>query len=164
MFAGVPGAGTANDCLNAGIGWLALALAVAVHRHDRSGWRGEAATLAAAVGALVLTWGSWLVITETTGYVLAGLVSTLGLSAIGLWLTLAHSASGQDGVLGRGAPRLGLVTGMLMALGAIALPGAVQGVDDLATAPWHVHVGQAPAWLGAYVLLPTWCLRLVRRR
>lgn len=164
MFAGLSRAGTVNDYLNGGMGWLALALAVAVRRHDRSGRRGDVATLAAAVGALLLTWGSWLVITESTGYVRAGLVSTQGLSAIGLGLVLAHQGPGSDGVLARAPATLGLVTGALLALGAFALPGALQGIDDLAAAPWHVHVGQAAAWLGAYVLLPVWCLRLARRR
>jgi hypothetical protein len=82
-------------------------------------------------------------------------------------MLLAHAASGPAGVLRRGPARLGRLTGALMAVGVLALPGVLSGVDDLAEAPWHSVVAEAIAWLGAYVLLPTWCLRLAgppRRR
>lgn len=150
MFAGVPGAGTLNDHLNAAIGWLALAVAVLVRRRDASGWGGDVATVAAAAGAVLMTWGSWLVITDTTGYVLAGLVSTLGLAAIGAWLLLVQKEAG------RGAGRLAVATGAVMASGVLALPGVLQRIDDYSGAPWHVYVAGV-GWLGAYVLLPAWC-------
>jgi hypothetical protein len=156
MFAGVPRAGTTNDYLNGALGWAALAVAVLVRRRNPSGWSGDVATVAAAVGAVLMTWGSWLVITETTGYVLAGLVSALGLSSIGTWLLLAHRATGL------GAGRLGRAAGAVMASGILALPGALEGVDDYSGAPWHVYVAGV-AWLGAYLLLPAWCARLARR-
>jgi hypothetical protein len=44
----------------------------------------------------------------------------------------------------------------------LALPGLLAGVDDLADARWHSHLGEAGAWLGAYVLLPVWSVRLAR--
>jgi hypothetical protein len=157
MFGGVPGAGTLNDYLNAAIGWLALAVAVLVRRRDASGWGGDVATVAAAAGAVLMTWGSWLVITDTTGYVLAGLVSTLGLSAIGSWLLLVHTKN-RDGT-----PTLGRAAGAVMATGVLALPGVLQGIDDYSGAPWHVYAAGV-AWLGAYALLPAWCARLARAR
>ena len=127
-----------------------------VRRRNPSGWSGDVAVLAAAVGAVLMTWGSWLVITDTTGYVLAGLVSALGLSAIGTWLLLVHQRTGG------GAATLGRATGAVMASGLLALPGVLQGVDDHSGAPWHVYVA-GMSWLGAYVLLPAWCARLAKR-
>jgi hypothetical protein len=50
-----------------------------------------------------------------------------------------------------------------MGLGVLALPGAVAGVDDIATAPWHALVSGV-AWLGLYLLYPWWCLRLTAGR
>jgi hypothetical protein len=166
MFAGVEPLGTVNDYLNGAIGWLALALALRVRRRHRGGPAGDAAVVAAAAGAVGLSWGSWLVITGTTGYYLAGLVSTLGIAAIGLWLLLAGAASGRSGVLGpRGVRgRLARVTGWLMVTGVLALPGVLSGVDDLGAAPWHSVVAEACAWLGVYVLLPIWCAGLRRPR
>ena len=154
MFAGVPGAGTVNDCLNGALGWLALGLAVLVRREYSPDRRGDLGIAAAALGALLMTWGSWLVITDTTGYVLAGLASTLGVAAIGTWLLLVRKATG------RGAGRLGLAAGAVLVSGVLALPGVLQGVDAYSGAPWHVYVAGV-AWLGAYVLLPAWC-RLLR--
>jgi hypothetical protein len=156
--------GAVNDYANAATGWIALSLAILLRMTDGGGWAADGAVLAAGAGALGLTWGTYLVVTSTTGYYLAGLVSTLGLAALGLWLLLAHAASGHTGVLGRGPARLGRVTGFLMAFGVLAVPGVVAGVDDLATAPWHSVVALGCAWLGAYILLPIWCLQLGRVR
>jgi hypothetical protein len=170
MFAGVEPLGTVNDYLNGAIGWLALALAVLVRRRHRGGPLGDAAVLAAAAGAVGMSWGSWLVITGTTGYYLAGLVSTVGIAAIGLWLLLAGAASGRAGAAGAGPVRLvtlgrpGRVTGWLMLAGILALPGVLSGVVDLGAAPWHSVVAEACAWIGLYVLLPMWCAGLRRRR
>ena len=154
--------GTVNDLANAGIGWLALVLAVLVRRADRHGWQGDAAVLAAAAGAVGMTWGSWLVVTDRTGFYLAGLVSTLGLAAIGLWMLLAQAASARTAVLRRGPARLGRVVGWLLTGGVLALPGVLAGVDDFGGAQWHSHVAEASAWFGAYVLLPVWTARLAR--
>ncbi|WP_353508138.1 hypothetical protein [Intrasporangium sp.] len=153
MYAGVPAAGMVNDWLNGAFGWLALGLAMLVWREQSSGWRGDLGLLAAALGALLMTWGSWLVITDTTGYVLAGLVSTLGVAAIGAWLLLVQKAPRP------GAGRLGLAAGAVMVSGVLALPGVLQGTDDYSGAPWHVYVAGV-AWVGAYVLLPAWCRAL----
>ncbi|HET6666916.1 MAG TPA: hypothetical protein VFG98_06500 [Intrasporangium sp.] len=150
MYAGVPGAGTVNDWLNGALGWLALALAVLVRREESPDWRDDLGIVAAALGALLMSWGSWLVITDTTGYVLAGLVSTLGLAAIGAWLLLVQKEAG------RGAGRLAVATGAVMVSGVLALPGVLQRIDDYSGAPWHVYVAGV-GWLGAYVLLPAWC-------
>ncbi|MBC9820801.1 hypothetical protein [Terrabacter sp. MAHUQ-38] len=154
--------GTVNDLANAGIGWLALVLAALVRGADHEGRQADGAVLAAAAGAVGLTWGSYLVITETTGFYLAGLVSTLGLASLGGWMLLAHRASGAVGLLGTGPERLGRVVGWLLAGGVLALPGVLAGVDDIADAQWHSYLAQASAWLGAYVLLPVWSLRVAR--
>lgn len=154
--------GTVNDWANALAGCWALLLAVLVRREDDGGWPANAAVGAAAAGAVGLTWGTWLVVTETTGFYLAGLVSTLGLASLGAWMLLAHRASGADGLLGAGPARLGRVVGWLMVGGLLALPGALAGVDDFADARWHSYLAEASAWLGAYVLLPVWSVRLAR--
>jgi hypothetical protein len=154
--------GTVNDWANALVGWWVLLLAVLVRREDGGGWPANAAVGAATAGAVGLTWGTWLVVTDTTGFYLAGLVSTLGLAGVGAWMVLAHKASGAVGLLGTGPAQLGRVVGWLLVGGALALPGVLTGVDDFAEAQWHSYVAQASAWLGAYVLLPAWSVRLAR--
>lgn len=172
MFAGVTPLGKVNDVLNAALGGLALTLAVAAHRAARQDGRrtgpfelaGLAGLASAAAGAVVLTWGTWLVVTDTTGWVLAGLVSTVGLTGVGGWLLLALRPGGHAEVFGVGAGTLGRVTGLAMVLGVLALPSALRGVDEQAAVPLYGVVGQGVAWLGAYVLLPVWCRQVVVTR
>lgn len=153
--------GGANDLANGAVGWLTLALALVVHRATDRSTLGDAAVVAAALAALGLTWGSWLAISETTGYYLAGLVSTLGVAAVGAWLLLAHGASADTGVLVHRPSRLGRLAGAVMTVGVLALPGVLAGVDDQATAPWHALTSGA-AWFGLYLLYPAWCAWLAR--
>lgn len=162
FFLGLAPFGGLNDSANAVVGWLTLALAVLVRRTAPRSRAGEAGVAMAAVGALLMTWGSWLVLTDTTGYYLAGLVSTLGVGAIGAWLLLAHRAPDSTGLLERGPARLGRLAGAVMMVGILALPGALAGVDDLAAAPWHA-LTSGISWLGLYLLYPWWCTRVAGR-
>jgi hypothetical protein len=155
--------GTVNDWANALVGWWVLLLAVLVRSVEGDGWPANGAVTAAVAGAVGLTWGTWLVVTDTTGFYLAGLVSTLGLAGLGAWMLLAHTASGAVGLLRRGPARLGRVVGWLLVGGVLAVPGVLAGMDDFSDAQWHSYVAEASAWLGAYVLLPVWCVRLARQ-
>ena len=163
LYAGVDAFGRANDVANAVVGWLTLALAVTVRRAVGRGWLGVLPVAPAAAGALLMTWGSWLVLTDTTGYYLAGLVSALGVAAAGGWLLLAVADLERAGLLSRGGARLGRVVGAVMGVGVLALPGVVAGVDDIGTSPWHALLSGV-SWLGLYLLYPWWCLRLTAAR
>ena len=162
MFASVEPLGTVNDFLNAVVGWLVLAMALVVRRTQGPGLLAGAAVAAGALAAALLTWGTYLVVSGTTGYYRAGLVSSLGLAATGAWLLLAHAASGGSGLLDDGPARLGRVTGWFMAGGVLVVPSLVAGADDLASAPWHAWLAEGCAWLGLFVLLPVWSGRLRR--
>src|SRR5262245_57439497 len=87
--------GTVNDYANAAVGWLTLVLAAVVRRAEGAegaGWAADLAVVAVVAAAVGMTWGTYLVVTGSTGYYLAGLVSTLGIAAVGAWLLLAHAA------------------------------------------------------------------------
>ncbi len=137
--------GTVNDLLNAVLAVLSAVLA----------WRLSGLgplTYIAFVGAVIALVGSALVISETTGFFLAGLVSSLGFSLIGLWL-LAYAWSMGDGVL----RWLGLAAGALMTLGVLVIPGIVMRLDDMDKAPAWIWVGFV-SWLGIYVAYPAWAI------
>jgi hypothetical protein len=111
---------------------------------------------AAVAGAALTVVGSTLVVSGTTGFFLAGLVSSVGFAGIGGWLvTLAR------GDAARAWPRrlrsLGVLAGGLMALGIVAVPGIVLRLDDLATAPWWIWVAEL-GWLGIYLAYPAWAI------
>jgi hypothetical protein len=53
------------------------------------------------------------------------------------------------------------VTGSVMSVGVLALPGILSRVDDPATAPWYVNAALV-SWLGTYALFPVWCFWFAR--
>lgn len=160
--------GTINDLGNAttGVlsGWLAWRL-----RGQLSGPAGDIAVGAALVGAAITVVGSALVVSGTTGFLFAGLVSSVGFAGIGAWLVIVNRSAGSVAAWPRRLRRLGIVGGGLMAVGIVTAPGIPLGLDDMVTAPVWVWIGFL-GWLGTYVIYPAWAIwmgtvqtRLVRR-
>ena len=100
--------------------------------------------------------GSYLVMTNTTGYFFAGLVSAAGFALIGSWLLVL----GRAGVVP--APLLAQITGAVMALGLVIVPGILWGLDDLDAAPWWILAAETSSWAGTSLLLPLWALDCAR--
>jgi hypothetical protein len=150
--------GTINDIGNATVGLLSAAVAWRLRGYVPSR-AGNLAVAAATVGAAVTVAGSALVISGTTGFLLAGLVSSVGFAGIGVWLIWANRRTAQ--VLGwpHALRSLGVVGGSLMALGLVVVPGILLRLDDMATAPWWVWLGFV-GWLGTYVVYPAWAIWL----
>ena len=150
--------GTISDIGNAttGVlcGWLAWRL-----RRQGEGRAMDAAVAAALVGAAITVVGSALVVSGTTGFFFAGLVSSIGFASIGAWLVAANLSQGEAGAWPRGLRRVGVVAGALMAVGVVMVPGVLLGLDDMATAPTWVWIGYL-GWLGVYVVLPAWAIWL----
>jgi hypothetical protein len=159
--------GLLNDLGNGVVGVLSAALAASLARGTdrrsdrRSGTRANAAVAAAAVGGAITIAGSALVVSGTTGFVLAGLVSSVGFACIGLWLADRSRAMARQPDVPRSLVKLGMVAGLTMATGFVAIPGIVLRLDDMATLPgwaWLAFVG----WLGTFVLYPVWAIALSR--
>jgi hypothetical protein len=148
--------GTINDVSNAATGVLGAALAWRLRRRVQHS-AAKPALAAAIAGAGLTVAGSALVISGATGFVLAGLVSSVGFAGIGTWLLLA-SRRGDTHAKVVPARRLGIAAGALMALGIVGAPGIALRIDDFAGAPWWVFIGLT-GWLGTYVAFPIWALR-----
>jgi|GEM_PF-708622 len=153
--------GLINDVANGLIGLLSLALAWLWVRNRRSGLS-TLAIAAAALGAIVMILGSFLVIFNITGWYLAGLVSTVGSSFIGIWLLIANRLHRRAPELPRGLIMLGITAAIFMIIGWLATAGVIARIDDSQLAPWYVNAGLAN-WMGTYLLYPVWCLWLSRR-
>jgi len=146
--------GRLNDLGNATLAILSGVLAYVERRHVH-----PLATGVAVVGAAVAVAGSGLVISGTTGFFLAGLVSTAGFAGVGAWLV----ALARAGRAGRGWVRgLAMLAGALMVVGIASAPGIVLRLDDMATAPGWIWIGMV-GWLGIFVLYPIWALLAGRR-
>lgn len=152
--------GTINDVGN---GMLAVLSAVLAWSLRQSGRAASTAVAIAGVGAAVAVIGSALVLSDTTGYYLAGLVSAAGFALIGAWLfAFNRSMAAADHERSAGhLPLLGMVTGAVMLLGLVGLPGIATGVDDMDNAPAYTFVAGI-SWLGTYLLFPAWALLLSR--
>ena len=149
--------GTMNDLANAGIGLLSASLAWRL-RGELSGRSARAAIGAAFVGACLTVAGSSLVVSGTTGFFFASLVSSVGFAGIGAWL-LALNSSDRATARPRAFRTLGLVAGGLMALGVAVAPGISLGLDDMGTAPGWVWIGFLGR-LGTFVAYPAWAIWL----
>lgn len=106
--------------------------------------------------------GMFSLMSGATGFLLAGLVSTIGFGFIGIWLALVAWSPTADywSTLLRGLARVAAVA--LVLGGLAAVPGALMRIDSFDDAPgwlWLFSVG----WLGTYVLLPVVALGLGRR-
>jgi len=153
--------GLINDVANGLIGLLSLALAWLWVRNRRSGLS-TLAIAAAALGAIVMILGSLLVIFSITGWFLAGLVSTVGSSFIGIWLLIANRLHRRAPELPRGLIMLGIAAAIFMIIGWLAIAGVIARIDNSQLAPWYVNAGLLN-WMGTYLLYPVWCLWLSRR-
>ena len=151
LYLGADAFGPINDVGNAVLGLLSAALA----------WRcqqaGRAFVVIAAIGAAITVVGSVLVLTDATGFFLAGLVSSLGFALIGVWLVAVNRTS--EDIWTHRLRRAGLVAGVVMLLGFVSAPGIALGLDDLDTAPGWTYLGGF-GWAGTYLLFPLWSLRL----
>lgn len=154
--------GTLNDIGNAATGMLSAALVWRL-RSTLDGRAGDLAVGAGIAGGAVTVVGSALVVTGTTGWFLAGLVSSVGFAGIGAFVTvLSRRGTGQVAEWPSRLRWLGMLAGSIMSIGILSLPGIALRLDDPATAPWWAWIGIL-GWLGTYVLYPAWALWLSRQ-
>jgi len=154
--AGVEPFGPINDIGIAVSGALAGAVAWRLREHA-----GGPATALAIGGAATVVAGSSLVVSGTTGWLLAGFVGAAGYGLLGPSVALASRGLGREGRVPRRLSRFGEVVGWAMTLGLAAFAPVVMRVDDAATAPgwtWLTFTGEA----AALVLYPIWAIWLGR--
>jgi len=150
--------GAINDVGNAATGVLSAVLAWRLRRH-LAGRVGDLAVGTAVVGAGITVVGSALVMSEATGFFLAGLVSSVGFAGIGAWLVTINRSNAQAVSWPRRLRSLGVLAGALMALGVVMVPGILLRYDDMETAPGWIWIGEL-GWLGIYLAYPAWAMWL----
>jgi hypothetical protein len=150
--------GTLNDFGNGATGVLSAWLAWRL-RHEISGRTRVLALRSAIVGAALTVVGSALVVSGTTGFFFAGLVSSVGFAGIGAWLVVLNQSVDESVAWPRRLRTLGVAAGALMVAGVVAAPGILLRLDDMATAPawvWIAFLG----WAGTFIAYPAWAIWL----
>ena len=149
--------GSINDVGNGAFavlaGWVAWSF---------RGRTGIPAAATALAGAAIAVGGSWLVLSGSSGWLLAGFVSSVGFGLIGPSMYLAARSLAAEGVISRGLGRLGLAAGAITIVGLTGIVPAVMRLDNDATAPgwvWVAFVG----WVGTFVVYPVWSIVIGRR-
>ncbi len=155
--------GLLNDVCNGVEAILSVVLAWALYPLYRaqSPLSSRYALIAAWVGALIATTGSALIIFDFTGWYLAGLYTMVGYALVGMWLFGLNLAALRGFPWPRRLAQLGLLTAACIAIGFLAGPGILGGLDDADAAPWFVNLGLLGS-LGWMFLYPFWCLWLGR--
>lgn len=155
--------GTLNDVCNGVEALLSAVLAWSLYPWLRShaSRLSRFTLIAASAGALIAVIGSALIIRDITGWYLAGLYTMFGYALFGVWLFALNWAALRSLWLQRRLAQLGMLTAVCMAIGFLAGPGILGGVDDTGAAPWYVNLGLLGS-LGWMVLYPSWCFRLGR--
>jgi len=148
--------GTLNDIGNGTLGVLSGVLAATTLSRRRGSAVETAAVASAVVGAAFAVAGSALVISGTTGFFLAGLVSSVGFALIGAWLVAVNWSAGSER-WPRTLRALGVTAGVTMLFGVVMVPGIAMQLDDMASAPTWIWIGFV-GWIGTFVLYPAWGL------
>lgn len=151
--------GAINDATIGLVGLLTSLLAIVLERRGGAARStiGTVASGLAAVGGAIVVLGLALVISGATGFLLAGLVEGLGFALIGLWLIVLNRSMAATSRWPSRLRSLGMVAGIVMAIGIVMIPGIAMGIDDMDTAPGWVWIGFV-GWLGIFFLYPLWSI------
>jgi hypothetical protein len=156
--------GTLNDIAIGLTAVLSVVLIVLLYprHHTQSPLLSQAVLVISLFGAILVLVGMALSISGLKGWFLSGLYMAAGYAMIGLWLLgLSYSAS-QDNSLSHSLVIFGLVSGLILALGLVTIPGIFRGLD---TKEYELTVFNSIWWassLGYLVLYPIWTILLGR--
>ena len=150
--------GTINDIGNAATGVLSAGLAWRLRRQI-PGRAGDVAVGAAIAGAGLTVAGSTLVVSGTTGFFLAGLVSSVGFAGIGTWLVIVEPERRRGGGV---TPTASVARHRRRCADG---PGHQRGAGHRPWARRHgdrarVGVDRTLGWLGIFVVYPAWAFWL----
>lgn len=156
--------GTLNDIC---IGLMAILSVVLVWMlypgyHAQSPLLSQVALVIAMFGALLVIVGSVLAISGRTGWFLSGLYMAAGNAMLGLWLLGLNYSALQGNHFPQSLVIFGLISGVILALGLVTIPGIFRGID---TQEYELTIFNYIWWassLGYLALYPIWCILLGR--
>jgi hypothetical protein len=156
--------GTMNDfCIGiAAIMSLVLVWMLSPKLHAQSPLLSRIAFVIAAIGAVLVLVGSALAIFGVKGWFLSGLYMAGGNAMIGLWLLALSYSIVKYGYLPHGLGIFGVSSGVILALGLVAIPGIFRGID---ASEYEISIFNLIWWassIGYLAVYPVWCVLLGR--
>jgi len=156
--------GTINDYC---IGLTAILSVVLVwmlypQHHALSPILSQVLLVVALIGAIVAVVGVVLTISGKTGFYLSGMYMAAGNALIGLWLLGINHSALSGNPWSHNLAILGLVSGVFLALGLVAIPGIFRGIDTKEYVFSTYNMIWGTSFLGSFVLYPIWCILLGR--
>jgi hypothetical protein len=156
--------GTLNDIC---IGLTAISSVVLVWvlypaHHAQSPLLSQVVLVIAMIGALLVMVGSVLALTGVRGWFLSGLYMAAGNALIGLWLLGLNYSALRGSPFPQSLVIFGLISGVILALGLVTIPGIFRGID---TQEYELTLVNSIWWissLGYLALYPIWCILLGR--
>ncbi len=156
--------GSVNDVCIGLAAVLSVMLAFTLHTrlHGQSLLLSRIALIIATIGSILVLVGSVLAISGARGWFLSGLYMAAGNALIGLWLVTVSYIAMKGKALPQGIYTLGIIVGIIMALGVVTFPGIIRGSDPT---EYKVTVINSIWWLSSIAYLsvyPVWCILLGR--
>jgi hypothetical protein len=152
--------GSLNDGINALASILAAVLASVLYAalQKQTSPRSLIVLIGTWLGAIAVTFGSWLIMTGRSDVELSSYYFFLGNGLIGIWLWVVNRIAGKRGAWPRNLARLGMIASGFMMIGLLGLYGILLGLDGDEYSPLQLITGIS--YLGTAFLYPAWCLRL----
>ena len=122
----------------------------------------QVALVIAICGALLVLVGTALAISGVKGWFLSGLYMAAGNAMIGLWLLGLNYFALRDNSLPHSLVIFGLISGAILALGLVTIPGIFRGIDSQEYELTTFNYIWWASSLGYLALYPTWCTLLGR--
>ena len=156
--------GTLNDICIALAAILSAVLAWMLYPqyHAQSQLLSKVTLVIAIVGAILVVIGAALAISGVKGWFLSGLYMAAGNAMIGLWALGLNYSALRDNSLPHSLVIFGLVSGMILALGLVTIPGIFRGIDPQEYELTMVNSIWWTSSLGYLAIYPAWCIWLGR--
>ena len=122
----------------------------------------KVAFVIAMFGAILVLVGTALAISGLKGWFLSGLYMAAGNAMIGLWLLGLNYSALRDNSFPQSLVIFGLISGVILALGLVTIPGIFRGIDSQAYELTTFNYIWWASSLGYLALYPTWCILLGR--
>ena len=156
--------GTLNDIC---IGLTAILSVVLVwmlypKHHGQSPLLSQVTFIIAMFGAILVLIGTVLAISGVKGWFLSGLYMAAGNAMIGLWLLGLNYFALRDNSLPHNLVIFGLISGVILALGLVTIPGIFRGIDSQEYELTTFNYIWWASSLGYLALYPTWSIFLGR--